>query len=84
MPAWVEKVWPQPTPPTVLVWRSGQHEEVREYAISGAFLYDYSKPRASRRISLDDLDLDATERANQQRGVPFLIPASPSEVTVRF
>jgi len=84
VPGSVEKTRPQPTLPTVLVWRSGQREEVREYAISGAFLYDYSKPRASRRISLDDLDLDATERANQQRGVPFLIPASPSEVTVRF
>jgi len=84
VPGSVEKTRPQPTLPTVLVWRSGQREEVKEYAISGAFLYDYSKPRASRRISLDDLDLEATEHANQQRGVQFLIPAGPSEVTVRF
>jgi len=84
VPAAVEKTPRQPSLPTVLVWRNGQREEVQEYAISGAFLYDYSKPRASRRISLDDLDLEATERANQQRGVQFLIPASPSEVTVRF
>ena len=74
----------QPTQPTVLVWRNGQSEEVKQYTISGLFLYDYTKPRASRRISLDELDLDATERANQQRGVQFLIPAGPSEVTVRF
>jgi len=83
VPGSVEKTR-QPTPPTVLVWRNGQREEVKEYAISGSFLYDYSKPRASRRISLDDFDLEATERVNQQRGVQFLIPASPSEVTVRF
>jgi len=82
LPAAREK--PQPTLPTVLVWRNGQREEINQYTISGSFLYDYTKPRASRRISLDDLDLDATERANQQRGVQFLIPASPSEVTVRF
>ena len=84
VPATVEKTPRQPSLPTVLVWRNGQREEVKEYAISGAFLYDYSKPRASRRISLDELDLEATERANQQRGVQFLIPASPTEVTVRF
>ena len=48
------------TLPTVLVWRSGRREEVKQYAISGSFLYDYTKPRASRRISLDELDLDAT------------------------
>jgi len=84
VPGSVEKARPQPTLPTVLVWRSGQREDVREYAISGAFLYDYSKPRASRRIPLDDLDLEATERANHERGVQFLIPASPGEVTVRF
>ncbi|MFZ3210678.1 MAG: hypothetical protein WA188_04120 [Terriglobales bacterium] len=82
LPASSEK--PQPALPTVLVWRNGQREEIQQYTISGPFLYDYSKPRAARRISLDDLDLDATEHVNQQRGVQFLIPASPSEVTVRF
>lgn len=83
VPGSVEKAR-QLTPPTVLVLRNGQREEVKEYAISGQYLYDYSKPRASRRIALDDLDLEATERANQQRGVQFLIPANPNEVTVRF
>lgn len=84
LPASVEKTPPRPALPTVLVWRNGQREEVKEYAIAGSFLYDYTKPRASRRIPLDDLDLDATASANQQRGVQFLIPAGPSEVTVRF
>jgi len=83
VPGSVEKAR-QPIQSTVLVLRNGQREEVKEYAISGPYLYDYSKPRASRRIPLDDLDLDATERANQLRGVQLLIPASPSEVTVQF
>jgi len=83
VPGSVDKA-PQPTQPTVLVFRNGQREDVKEYAMSGPYLYDYTKPRAARRISVDDLDLEATERANQQRGVQFLIPTSPSEVTVRF
>jgi len=84
LPATIQKTPSQSSLPTVLVWRNGQREEIAQYTISGAFLYDYSKPRALRQIPLDDLDLNATERANQQRGVQFLIPASPSEVTVRF
>ena len=84
VPASGEKARPQPSLPSVLVWRNGQREEVKQYVISGPFLYDYTKPRGVRRISLDDLDLDASERANLERGVKFLIPASPSEVTVRF
>lgn len=84
LPAVVQKTPSQPSLPTVLLWRNGQRDEINQYTISGGFLYDYSKPRALRKIPLDDLDLDATERANQQRGVQFLIPASPSEVTVRF
>ena len=84
LPAVVQKTPAQPALPTVLVWRNGQQEEVRQYTISGPFLYDYTKPRAARRVALDDLDLDATERANQRRGVPFLLPSSPSEVTVQF
>lgn len=75
---------PQATVPTVLVWRNGQRQEVKQYAVIGQFLYDYSKPPTPRRISLDDLDLDATLHANSERGVQFLVPTSPSEVTVRF
>ena len=84
LPASADKARPEAAPPTVLVWRNGQRDEVRQYAVIGSFLYDYTRPRAARRIALDDLDLDASEHANQQRGVQFLIPASPSEVTVRF
>lgn len=84
LPAVIQKAPAQPALPTVLVWRNGQQEEVKQYTISGPFLYDYTKPRAARRVALDDLDLDATERANQRRGVQFLMPSSPSEVTVQF
>jgi len=84
VPGSVEKARAEAAMPTVLVWRNGGREEVKQYAVIGSFLYDYSKPRAARRIPLDQLDLEASERANQQRGVQLLIPASPSEVTVRF
>jgi len=84
LPASSEKPQRQATLPTVLVWRNGQREEVKQYAVIGPFLYDYSKPPTPRRISLNDLDLDATRRTNDERGVQFLIPTSPSEVTIRF
>jgi hypothetical protein len=75
---------PEPTEPTVLVLRNGQQEEVKRYSVVGQFLYDYTNPPGPRRISLSDLDLEATERANSQHGVQFLLPASPSQVTVHF
>jgi hypothetical protein len=84
VPGSAENARPQPTVPTVLVWRSGQREEVKQYTISGPYLYEYGKPLQRRRIALDDLDLEATERVNQERGVQFMAPATPSEVTVRF
>ena len=75
---------PQSNQPAFLVWRNGQQEEVTHYAIIGSLLYDFAKPRAWRIIPLADLDLDATQRVNQQRGVELLIPAGADEVTVRF
>ena len=84
LPASSEKPRPEATLPTMLVWRNGQHEEVKQYAVIGPFLYDYTKPPTARKISLNNLDLDATLRANSERGGQFLIPNSPSEVTVRF
>ncbi len=59
--------------PTVLVYRDGHEMEVHDYAIQGQTLWVFSN-QATQRVSLADLDLPATERANAKRGVEFSAP----------
>jgi len=58
--------------PTVLVFRDGHRQEIANYAIMGSTLFVLSGPRA--RIPVAELDIPATERVNQDRGVDFKIP----------
>ena len=64
-----------PPQPTMLVFKDGQKLQVENYAIVGATLYDLT-PGHHRKITLADLDLDATEKLNEQ-GVSFQLPPSP-------
>lgn len=61
--------------PTVLVFSDGHRLEVRNYVIVGNNLYDFANGRR-RTISLSDLDLPATYRANEERGNDFHLPAA--------
>jgi hypothetical protein len=63
-------------PPTVLVFRDGHMAEVKNYAIVGDVLYDFSADRR-KKIALADLDLTATEKQNEDRGIDFRLPAHP-------
>jgi len=65
-----------PPQPTMLVFKDGQKLQVENYAIVGATLYDLT-PGHHRKITLADLDLDATEKLNDQQGVSFQLPPSP-------
>lgn len=65
-----------PHPPTILVFRDGKRMEVQNYAIIGQSLWVLSEQR-SRKIPLSDLDLDATVRLNEQRGIEFPVPEQP-------
>ena len=62
-----------PQPPTVLVFKDGHQLEVGNYAIVGQTLYDLTAGHR-RRIALTDLDLDATQKLNDDRGVVFQLP----------
>jgi hypothetical protein len=64
-----------PGPPTVLVFRDQHKEEVQNYAIVGRTLWNFTPPR-TRKIPLADLDLDATAKANEERGVDFRVPGA--------
>lgn len=61
-------------PTTVLVFRDQRKVEIRNYAIVGQTLWNFASPR-TQKIPLSDLDLDATVKANEDRGLTFRIPA---------
>jgi hypothetical protein len=66
---------PEPErPPTVLVYRDGQRAEIGNYAVVGQTLWIFSEDRA-KKVPLAQLDLDATRKANDERGVEFAVPA---------
>jgi hypothetical protein len=74
-------------PPAVLIYRDGHSEEVSSYSIIGPVMYtksDYwSNGAWTRTIQIADLDVPATLKQNQQRGVRFDLPAGPDEVIIR-
>jgi hypothetical protein len=65
-----------PQLPTTLVFKGGQKLEVLNYAIVSETLYDLT-PGHARKIALSDLDLAATEKENDDRGVTFELPPLP-------
>ena len=67
---------PQPVQPvTVLVFKDGHKLEVGNYAIVGTTLFDLTAGHP-RKIALADLDLEATQKQNDDRGVVFQVPPS--------
>jgi hypothetical protein len=58
---------------TVLVFKDSHKEEIANYAIVGDQLFDFTNGR--RKIAIADLDVTATTKANDERGVDFQLPA---------
>jgi hypothetical protein len=65
----------QDQPQTVLVFKDGHQVEVANYAIVGSTLFDLTGGHR-QKIALADLDLTATEKQNDDRGIDFQVPAS--------
>ncbi len=80
-------VTPRELPPAVLIFRDGRTEEVGSYTIISGTIYskaDYwSSGSCTRKIKIDDLDVPATLKRNQERGLKFALPAGPNEVVIR-
>jgi hypothetical protein len=78
---------PRELPPVALVFRDGRKQEVSSYTIVGGTMYtraDYwTSGSWTKEIRITDLDLPATLRLNQERGVKFALPAEPYEVVIR-
>jgi hypothetical protein len=64
-----------PQAPTVLVFKDGRQLEVGNYAIVGQILYDLTAGHP-RKVVLADLNLEATQKLNEDRGVIFQLPPS--------
>jgi hypothetical protein len=62
------------SPPTLLVFKDGHQLEVENYAIVGSTLYDLTEGHR-RKVALSDLDLSATLKQNDDRGIYFHLPA---------
>jgi hypothetical protein len=60
--------------PTVLVYRDQHKREIQNYAIVGNTLWNFAPPH-TEKIPLADLDLTATAKANDDRGIAFKVPA---------
>ena len=60
---------------TVLVFRDQHKQEVQNYAIVGPTLWNFA-PQHTEKISLSALDLPATTKANDERGVDFRLPGA--------
>ncbi len=75
-------------PNTVLVFRDGHKEEVNKYVIEGNSVYastDYwSTGSWTKKIPLSELNVPATLKLNQERGVKFKLPSGPNEVVIGF
>jgi hypothetical protein len=62
-------------PSTLLIFKDGHKQEVSNYAIVGSYLFDLT-PGHRLKIALSDLDLPATQKANDDQGVDFKLPES--------
>jgi hypothetical protein len=62
-----------PATPTVLVFRDKHTREVQNYAVVGETIWIFNEQRATK-LPLSALDIDATTKANDDRGVDFRLP----------
>jgi len=62
-------------PATVLVFQDQHQREIHNYAIVGQMLWNFT-PQHTEKIPLSELDIPATTKANDDRGVEFHVPQS--------
>jgi hypothetical protein len=63
-------------PDTILIFKDGHKQQVGNYAIVGTNLFDLT-PGHRQKIALSDLDLPATQKANDDQGNDFKLPGLP-------
>jgi len=89
VPTGAKEAVPSPAklPPAVLVFRDGHNEEVERYMIRGDVIFAdanyWSTGSWTRKVPIVELDISATKKINEERGVKFTLPAGPNEVIIR-
>jgi hypothetical protein len=61
--------------PIVLIFRDKHSQEAENYAIVGQTIWLFNEKRATR-VPLSEIDIAATQKANEERGVEFPVPTS--------
>ena len=69
---------PENDPATVLVFRDQHQREIHNYAIADGILYNFTAAR-TEKIPLAVIDIPATVKANDDRGVEFHLPPPANE-----
>lgn len=59
--------------PTMLVFKDKHKQEVKNYAIVGQTLWVFNEQRATK-FAMASLDVEATRKVNDERGVDFHLP----------
>ena len=72
---------PDAEPETALVFRDQHVEEVRNYAISGGAVWVLHE-QAAKKIPLVNLDIAATVKMNEDRGVDFQVPEPALQIMI--
>jgi hypothetical protein len=62
----------------VLVFRDKRKQEVQNYAVVGQTLWIF-EPQGTEKIPLAQLDIPATAKANDERGVDFRVPTGEGQ-----
>lgn len=63
----------EPSTPTLLVFRDKHTQEVQNYAVVGGTVWIFNEQKATK-LPLSWLDIEATTKANDDRGVDFQVP----------
>src|SRR5262245_12581953 len=78
---------PTRLPPTVLVFCDGHTEEVERYMIQGDVIFTgsnyWTTGSWTKKVPIPALDIPATVKLNEERGVKFSLPSGPNEVMIR-
>ena len=83
IPVPAKSVAAKPLPPAIFVLANGERLEASRFVLTSNNL-SINVNRRQRTIPLDQLDLDATVAANQQRGIDLRVPSDHNEISLSF
>jgi hypothetical protein len=70
-------------PPTIFILEDGERVETHRFLLTASVL-SFSVDRQQRVVPFDMLDINATIRANHERGIDLRIPADRNEISLSF